>query len=278
MESLGYNFVDFGQMQNKALLSIQAIVNGDSLDEILTSEHYSFTTVSVDGRGKTSYNVESFFVRGRHGEIYSNSQLEPRSIIIHARVRADRVDDYRDLMNKINALMFSKKVHTLSFTDEGDATFYGSCVRVTDEDERSLSQHVEIEFVCHDPFKYTEVKTETVDSASVLNLTTDIAVTPEMITLNFTSNADAKSWTLTNVTQDTSIVFNQIRNVDGSVIRIVPKKNYIGYLTPSQGGNHIDGLNVRYSNFDEFAVHDGDQLVISRPVTSIEVTYRGAKI
>lgn len=278
MESLGYNFVDFGQMQNKALLSIQAIVNGDSLDEILTSEHYSFTTVSVDGRGKTSYNVESFFVRGRHGEIYSNSQLEPRSIIIHARVRADRVDDYRDLMNKINALMFSKKVHTLSFTDEGDATFYGSCVRVTDEDERSLSQHVEIEFVCHDPFKYTEVKTETVDSASVLNLTTDIAVTPEMITLNFTSNADAKSWTLTNVTQDTSIVFNQIRNVNGSVIRIVPKKNYIGYLTPSQGGNHIDGLNVRYSNFDEFAVHDGDQLVISRPVTSIEVTYRGAKI
>lgn len=273
-----YEFTEFGQRGQTAPLSIRSVLDGEVLDEILTTEDYTFTTVSVDGRGKTSYRVESVNVPGRHGSHLGEVRLDSRTIIIHATVKGNTPEDYREMMRRLNSLMFSKKVHELEFTDDDGHTFYGTCVSVNDESELSLRQHVKIEFTCTDPFKYTELKEVTRQPSELLDIDTDIPVVPEEIDITFNSNADAKNWTLINTETGHTIVFNQIRNVNGNRIIIRPKQNYIGYHPQSEQTNHIDGLNVRYSTFDEFKINSADRLGIDKDVVNIVVRYRGTKL
>ena len=273
-----YEFTEFGQRGQLAPLSVRSIIDGEILDELLTTEDFTFTTVSVDGRGKTSYRVESVNVPGRHGAHLGEVRLDSRTIIVHATVKGNTPEDYRELMRRLNRMMFSKKVHELEFTDDNGHTFYGTCVSVNDENETSLRQHIEIEFTCTDPFKYTELKAVTRQPTQLLNIDTDIPVVPEEIDITFNSNADAKSWTLINTETGHSIVFNQIRNVNGNRIIINPKQNYIGYHPQSEQTNHIDGLNVRYSTFDEFKISSEDRIWIDKDVANIVLRYKGAKL
>lgn len=245
------------------------------MEDYLKIDGFEFTTLTVDGRGKTAYAVDATSIYGRDGAMLRMSTLEPRTIIVRAKVSARTNELYRKGMTNLNLLLYSRMVHAIKFTDEEPYTFYGVVVSVQDEDERSNTQTVEIEFACHDPFKYSDTKTVTTTNAEPLVLQTQLPVVPEEIAITFSTAADAQDFTLNNTTTEKRIRYQQDGTASGTTIRIRQKADYIGY---NDSVNHIGGLNVDASHFDEFSVISGDQLVVTPEPTAISIKYKGASV
>lgn len=270
-----YEFKDFGQTATPLSPSIRIILNGRVLDEYLSNASFSFQTLTVEGRGKTSYNVATTDIDGMHGSMLDNTTLNNRVITVRAKVSAVSNEAYREGMSRLNLLGYGRKIHDLQFTDDVDYTFYATCVRIEDEDERSNTQIVEMEFVCTDPYKYTDPKTVTSTNAQPIDIDTDIPVVADEIELTFSSASRARDWTLSNQRDGYRIRYQQEGTASGTVIRIRQRENYIGYINST---NNIGDLNVRYSKFDEFTVFNGDQLVVTPEPTQIKITYKGARL
>lgn len=270
-----YGFKDFGQKAETLSPSIRVIMNGITLDEYLSNNSFSFQTLTVDGRGKTMYRTESTDIKGMHGSALEGTSLGNRVIVVRALVKATTNEAYRRGMERLNLQGYSRVVHELSFTDDTQHTFYAICQRIEDEDERSNTQIVEMEFLCTDPYKYTALKEVTASSSQALSLDTDIAIVPEEIELTFSSAASAKNWTITNARDGNRIRYQQSSSANGTRIRVRQKEDYIGYV---EEVNHISDLNVRYSDFDEFTIQNGDRITVSPTPTQIKIKYKGARL
>lgn len=270
-----YTFKDFGQRAEESPLSIRTIINGTELDSQLTADGFSFRTLRVNGRGKISNALDADSIYGRQGGLFRNSSLDPRSIVVTAMVRADSNAAYRRGMTNINLLLYSRDIHAIRFTDEPAYTFYGAVQRVEDGDESSNTQIVEIEFVCYDPFKYSTTKTHTTTNATRLDIDSQLRIVPEEITITFPNSTDARDFSLNNTTTGRRIRFQQDGTASGKTIKIRQKDDYIGY---TESVNHIGGLNVTYSHFDEFDVISGDRLVVTPKPESIVIKYKGASL
>lgn len=272
---MAYTFKRFGQMADDTPLSIQSKINGTTLERYLSDDETKFLTLVVSGRGSTSYRIESDDIFGRHGGLFLGSSLSTRIITIRARVKADTNEAYRQVMSKLNLMMHRHQVHKLEFTDDEGYSFYGTCVRVEDEGEESNSQIVEIEFECHDPYKYTDIKSHTTTNAKDLVIDSDLPIIAEEISITFPKSSDALDFTINNTSTDRRIRYKQSGTASSNTIRIRQNKDYIGYI---DSVNHIDDLNVRFSHFDEFTVANADQLVVTPAPTSITIKYRGVKL
>lgn len=270
---MGYEFHDFGQTAVTQPLSIRTIINGKTLDYMYDTDGFTFTTLSVSGRANTSYDVDAVSSYGREGALQRKRKLNPRTITVKAYVVALSNEDYRRGMSKLNAILYAKELHKIQFTDDELHAYYGTVIRVEDSGEESNRQVVEIEFVCNDPFKYTEVLTDTVTQSEKLRLKTDVPIIADEIELNFPSNVEASNFTLMNVTTGKKIVFNQA--VTSNLLRIRQKEDGI---FDAANINRIRGLNIKYSNFDSFKISDGDVIWTSPAPELITVTYRGAKL
>lgn len=272
---MAYTFKRFGQTAGNTPLSIQSKINGTTLERYLSGNEVEFLTLSVSGRGSTSYQVESDDIFGRHGGLFLGSSLSTRIITIRARVKASTNEAYRQVMSKLNLMMYRHQVHKLEFTDDEGYAFYGTCVRVEDEGEESNSQTVEIEFECHDPYKYTDVKTHTTTNAKDLEIDSDLPIIAEEISITFPTSSDALDFTINNTSTDRRIRYQQTGTASGDTIRIRQKQDYIGYI---DSVNNLDDLNIRFSHFDEFTVANSDQLIVTPTPSSITIKYKGVKL
>lgn len=270
-----YSFKDFGQTATASSPSIRLILNGSTLDSALTSSDFSFQTLSVVGRGQSVYSVETTDVYGMHGSMLNNSTLGNRTIVVKARVRATSNEAYRRGMESLLWRGYARKIHELRFTDDMNHTYFASVQRIEDEDETSNHQNVELEFTCTDPYKYTDVKEVNTTSSRALNLDTSIPVVPEEIALTFSNASQARDWTVTNIRDGYRIRYQQSNTASGTTIKIRQREDYIGYI---DSVNNIGDLNIRYSEFDEFTVHNGDQIVVTPNPTQIKIKYRGARL
>ena len=270
-----YEFKDFGQTAEPSPLSIRTIIDGIELDYELTFGGFSFTTTSVSGRGRVTYRNDVDEVYGRAGGLHRKTTLSTRSIVVTAKVSARSNELYREGMSALLNLLESQEVHSIKFTDDMAYTFYGSTVSVNDEGEKSNKQVIEIEFLCSDPFKYSDEKITTVSNAETLSIDSEFPVVPEEIEITFGSAADAKSFSLNNTTTDMRIVYDHTGSASSTTVRIRQKDDYIGYTSSV---NHLDALNIAQSHFDEFTVVSGDQLVVTPAPTRIKLKYRGVSL
>lgn len=270
---MAYTFKDFGQKADVISLSVRTIIDGKQLDGMTDVPGFSFTTLTVSGRGATKYSIESVTTFGRPGALQRDRRLEPRSIVIRALVSATTNEAYRKGLAKLNALFYNKKISAIKFTDDMEHTYYGSILRVEDGEEKSNRQIVEIEFLCNDPFKYTDIKTVVVTGATPLVVESDIPVVPETIEIAFADSVAASNFTLMNTVDNTKIVFNQPGSV--STILINQKADFIGALS---GTNYISGLNIENSHFDRFKIKNGDVVWAAPAPSTITIKYRGAKL
>lgn len=245
------------------------------MEASLSKDGFTFTTLTVVGRGKTSYAINAQPVFGRDGAMLNDQSLEPRVIVVRALVTAQDNESYRAGMSALLGWAHERTVHEVRFTDNMADTFYGTIQRIEDEDERSNRQIVEIEIVCHDPYKYTESKSITANNAQRINVDTDFRVVPDEIELTFDGSTQARDFTLNNTTTGRRIRYQQSGTASGNTIRIRQKEDYIGYV---ESVNHIHDLNIAYSHFDEFDVLSGDQIVATPEPLSIKITYKGASL
>lgn len=268
-----YKFVDFGQKAESTPLSIRSIIRGNEMETYLKTDEFSFTTLSVSGRGSTSYSPDIIEIPNRHGGLFRETRLDSRTIVIRALVRATTNEAYREGMSKLNAYFLDLTNVSLRFTDDPAHTYYGVPIRVEDEGEQSNRQIVELEFLCADPFKYTATKEITYSTATKLELDTDIKILADVIELTFASTAEASDFTLTNNTTGKSIVFKG--TAVSPVIQIKQRYDFIG---SANGSNKINGLQIKYSDFDDLTIKKGDVLWASPAPQQIKITYRGAKL
>lgn len=268
---MGYSFQDFGTAPKSAPMSLRSIVSGIELDKMAV-EGFTLTTLSVKGRGSVEYEVEATDIAGREGALQRRRQLKPRSLVIRLIALGKTNEAYRKGLTALNAHLYSTELHTIRFTDDVDHTYYGTVVKVDDGDERTNRQVLEIEFVCNDPFKYTASKKLTITGAVPLTVETDVPLIADEYSITFNSPADASKFALVNNNSKKRISF--AATVKDSTVIIRQKKNYIGTSTT----NVLSGLNIKYSDFDDFTVRKGDVIWTSPAAKSIEITYRGKRL
>lgn len=150
-----YGFVDTvpgSGTGSTSLMSIRTIFNGIDLDQELTDETGSFTTLTVNGRNDTRSTINSFSVPGMDGAHEEGNTLDAKTINVRFRITDKTNEGFRERLNRLNALLSGSK-QVLEFTDE-DAVFYATVSSVEMPDEESNDLIGNIFFYCSDPYKY----------------------------------------------------------------------------------------------------------------------------
>jgi len=128
-----YGFVDTvpgSGTGSTSLMSIRTIFNGIDLDQELTDETGSFTTLTVNGRNDTRSTINSFSVPGMDGAHEEGNTLDAKTINVRFRITDKTNEGFRERLNRLNALLSGSK-QVLEFTDE-DAVFYRYCFKCRD--------------------------------------------------------------------------------------------------------------------------------------------------
>lgn len=155
-----YRFVDATPQNesNKAVMSIQTIFNGINLDDELTDETGSFTTVRVDGRSDTEYRINTVEVAGMDGVHEQNdASMRERYPRVTFKIKDASNEGFRDRVNRLNSLLEGNK-KMLEFTDE-NVFYYASVSILNLPNEDSNDLIGTIDFICSDPYKYGEERT-----------------------------------------------------------------------------------------------------------------------
>lgn len=150
-----YGFVDTvpgSGTGSTSLMSIRTIFNGIDLDQELTDETGSFTTLTVNGRNDTRSTINSFSVPGMDGAHEEGNTLDAKTINVRFRITDKTNKGFRERLNRLNALLSGSK-QVLEFTDE-DAIFFATVSSVEMPDEESNDLIGNIFFYCSDPYKY----------------------------------------------------------------------------------------------------------------------------
>lgn len=263
---MGYSFVDFGKMAQSNALSIRTIFNGKELEKSINVPGFSFTTLRVRGRGTVNYETDTVRPPSSDFSFVMDRVVGEREIVVTALVKANTNEVYRRGMSKLNQLLLSKSQSAIRFTDDTNYTYYGLVDNVQDGEEESNTQRVEITFKCFDPFKYTSPKTLSYTSAQLLSLETDFPVRPLLKLKSVEGQV-----TITNTTTRKSLIF---RDLPLGVLDVDLENG-----TVTKGLNKVNALEhlVLTSDWEDFTIHNGDQVVINPP-TDVEIVYRGVAL
>ncbi|KGX88034.1 distal tail protein Dit [Pontibacillus litoralis] len=154
-----YGFVDINERGTSgASLSIQTFFNNINLDETLTDENGSFTTLSVTGRGNIKQRINYIDVPHMDGALESNDlTLEMRSIEVKYKLSDSTNEGFRERIDCLNTLLQGSK-QQLSFTDES-VFYYATLEQNNIPEEQSNELICMLVFSCSDPFKYGQENT-----------------------------------------------------------------------------------------------------------------------
>jgi predicted phage tail component-like protein len=149
-----YGFVNLTERGTQSTsLSIHTIFNGSNLDELLTDENGSFTTLTVSGRSNINNRLNTFAVPGRDGLMESDEYTRSEKEIVVKYQMSDKTNEgFRERYDRLNDLLSGiKKV--LMFTDEINI-FYATLSVHDVPEENSNSLVGSLTFLCSDPNKY----------------------------------------------------------------------------------------------------------------------------
>jgi predicted phage tail component-like protein len=153
-----YEFVDLTEPGTLSTsLSIQTIFNGTNIDEALSDQYGSFTTLTVSGRSNVNKRINAFEIPGRDGLMESSELTSAeKEITVKYKITDMTNEGFRQRYNRLNAFLQGSKKE-LIFTDES-ASFNAtmSSNDVPEEDSNILIGS--ITFLCSDPNKYGGVK------------------------------------------------------------------------------------------------------------------------
>ncbi|MBM7542354.1 distal tail protein Dit [Amphibacillus cookii] len=164
-----YQFVDTtAGSTSSASLSLNTMFNGHNLDQLLTDDQGSFTTLTVTGRSQSEQLIETINIMGMDGLLeQDHPDLTHRQIEVKYKITDKSSAGLRQRLSRLNYLLEGSKKQ-LQFTDEA-FLFYATMQSHILPEEESNTLIASIVFLCSDPYKYGEEK-ESVFSSNTLKV------------------------------------------------------------------------------------------------------------
>lgn len=133
----------------------ESVFDGTVLDRELTDSSGEFRTLKVNGRALSNYSLETLNTSGNHGGILGGRFLQPRIITITYRLRDKTNEGFRSRYERLN-LLLAEVEKKLRFTDDRRHYFIATFSEgdVPEEDTNDVVST--LNFICHDPMKYTD--------------------------------------------------------------------------------------------------------------------------
>lgn len=180
-----YKFVDtVTKGVQSTPMSIQTVFNNINLDETLTDENGSFTTLVVNGRGILPRRIDAYITPGWHGLREKSYTYDAREITVKYMLTDATNEGFRERFNRLNGLLMGSKKR-LEFMDE-EAHFIATLSSGDMPDEDSNSIVGTLVFLCSDPAKRKAEKTLNL-TPTMQNFTiTGQSKTPWVSTTTFT--------------------------------------------------------------------------------------------
>lgn len=163
-----YKFADTvaGSGSSTPYLSLNTVFNSVNLDEALTDNNGSFTTLAVSGRGILPRNIHMTEMSGSHGAREKRYTYDIREITVKYKLTDRSNEGFRERFNRLNGLLIGSKKR-LEFTDE-EAYFLATLQSGDTPEEDSNDSVGTLVFICTDPAKNRNEQT--------LNITTTTQV------------------------------------------------------------------------------------------------------
>src|SRR5690625_1913485 len=173
-----YGFVDTTETATNQGMSIQTVYNGINLDEALTDDEGSFTTLTVAGRGNLNRRINLIDVEGRDGSIETgNTTTDIRTPIIKFKITDKTTAGFRDRISRLKDMAQGNRLK-LEFTDE-EVFYYATLSELEIPEEESNDLVCTLTFICSDPYAYSNVEeTEDLTDISTVNNEGNEAVSP----------------------------------------------------------------------------------------------------
>lgn len=250
----------------------QMVFNGVNLDKELTTSDVEFVTLNINGRGLANYTSNVVDIPGLDGGLYKGAYLETRTLEVEVQLEAVNTDLFISAFEKLNKIFRTVGEVPIQFTDEPDITYYGRFVSGNQPKEDSNSQVFTMTFVCSDPFKEMATQTINYTNASTMTVNSDYPVKPylEIIFPEVTNE-----FKVHNTTQDLTIDYKKVDGLNTKAYHLEIDDNRI-----HRSSNETDGYNglVISSDWEDFTIETGDQIVIQPEPERIRVHYKGVKL
>lgn len=173
-----YGFVDTTETATNQGMSIQTVYNGINLDEALTDDEGSFTTLTVAGRGNLNRRINLIDVEGRDGSIETgNTTTDIRTPIIKFKITDETTAGFRDRISRLKNMAQGNRLK-LEFTDE-EVFYYATLSELEIPEEESNDLVCTLTFICSDPYAYSNIEeTEDLTDISTVSNEGNEAVSP----------------------------------------------------------------------------------------------------
>lgn len=162
-----YNFRNVNETSESIVLPSEALCfNGEYFENLIPG----YRTLNVSGREALSPELTDFETGIRDGSTLKNKRYPSRTIIVTYQLKAETNEAFREAYNQLAYLLDCEDAE-LIFSDEPDKFFTGTPSAIGEVEPGRNSVVGDIEFICHDPFKYSVVEYEAVadlDESSVL--------------------------------------------------------------------------------------------------------------
>lgn len=270
-----YSFKDFKQRSTDFIESPhQLIYDGMNIDEELTTDTTSFTTLIVSGRGMSQRKHLVDEQDGIDGSAFETVNYLPRTLNVKARVSATSNTAFRGLMERLNLIFSGRNEVEIKFSDETHH-YIGHYLSSSQPEEVSNEQVIEFEFYCGNPFKYTDKKTLVIENGATLTgLETDYPVKP---VINFKYAEGVKDVTITNTLTSKVLYVNASSTTTEFLVEldlsISENRNIFGLISR----NNLRHLSLN-SDLADFTLSKRDRLVIQPAPSEIKLSYRGVKL
>lgn len=268
-----YDFVRTDEPTIASTSSTQMVVDDINFDKAFRG----FRTLAVDGRETIGRNVnahslENYTLNANpvfDGAILLGGNIPPRTIKVTYQISLDRYDERAELYEFLNYYLHRPQVW-LHFTDD-PKFYYIATLQGMGDIPVALEHTGELEFVAHDPYKYSvEPETLTIKKSGTLKKCVLWPIAIEAIIV--TAKEATEKLIIKNESNGQRIIIDHaIKQGDKVSISFKEYKILLNGLTDITGA-----MDIR-SNYEDLTIETGD--TISTNIDAItEIKYRERRL
>lgn len=243
------------------------LVDGVNIDDEFTNDDIRVETISIHGRQTNEYDIQTTTPAKYDGQMVLGKRMKAKSIQVVLFVEAKEFGLVQAFMSDLNNRL--RNANTIAFKDEPDLTYYVE-FEGADVPQEGLKQEVTLNLLWHDPMKYKNEKS--IDYVNAQRLVID-SVEPVHPVIELQFEAGVSTWSMRNTSTGMNINYEHELISDRYQMDLEEL-----YLTRSANEvDAMDGLKLD-SDFEEFTIKNGDQIVVTPTPQSITIRYRGVSL
>lgn len=267
---MAYSFTDMTQVGSMQINSgVQTVFSGINIDSTLTDSNCTVMTLNVTGRGVVDYNYSSVSPDMLDGELFQSLTLKPRQLQVEIMISAKDNPTLRRKFEQLNVMLRKSDIASIQFTDENDRYYYGVYTGWDNPKEDANELVFTLEFNCSNPFKYSAEKSIAYNNSAVLTVNSDYPTKPY---IEVSYSGTSTTLDIINTTTNKTIKLSGLNPSVEKIYKIDVSSNSI-----LKASTNIDGFTnlVITSDWEDFKIKTGDQIVVTPAPASILIKYKG---